>query len=100
MNDQQEFLEICTRERDNVYRYIFLRTGYHRETSEDLTQDIFLKLWQSWSSYDESKATMRTWIFRIAHNTLIDFYRKQGRVESVELDTALVAIEIDELNPA
>lgn len=99
MNDQKMFLTLCKQERDNVYRYIFLRVGYHRETSEDLTQDVFLKVWQSWGSYDEGKASMRTWTFRIAHNVLIDYYRKQGRVETTEIDTAVVAVEVDELDP-
>lgn len=43
--------------------------------AEDLTSTVFLKVYEKLDSYDESKAALSTWIFRITHNTLIDYYR-------------------------
>ncbi len=46
------------------------------EDRKDLVQDIVLKLWKSFDSYDEH-FKHSTWIYRIALNTAISFYRKE-----------------------
>ncbi len=52
--------------------------------AEDVTQDVFLKIWQSLERYDPAKAKVNTWMSRIARNRAIDLLRKrkplQGQV--------------------
>ena len=57
-----------------VLSYVSNRVN-SREDAEDLTSDIFVKVFTAFSTYDESKASVSTWIYRIAHNAVIDFYR-------------------------
>ena len=46
------------------------------EIGEEIAQDVFMKVYANFKSYDESKATMETWIFNIAKNAIIDYWRK------------------------
>ena len=43
--------------------------------AEDLTSDVFLKVYKNIDKFDSKKSSMSTWIFTIARNTLIDYYR-------------------------
>ena len=61
---------------DSVYRYIFFRTGQDNDLAEDITQDVFLKAWDKITDLKSEKLNFRAWIFRIAHNLLVDHYRK------------------------
>lgn len=46
-----------------------------REDAEDVTQEVFIKLWQHWQKIDHDK--LGAWLMRVAHNTVIDHVRKQ-----------------------
>ncbi|WP_168204278.1 RNA polymerase sigma factor [Aliikangiella coralliicola] len=52
------------------------------EKSEELTHEVFLKIWQKAASYDPQKASVSTWIFTIVRNLKIDFLRKK-RIDEV-----------------
>lgn len=43
--------------------------------AEDLTSEVFIKVYGKLDTFDASKASISTWIYRIAQNTLIDYYR-------------------------
>ena len=45
--------------------------------AEDVTQDVFLKIWRNVERYDPAKAKVNTWLSRIARNRAIDVLRKQ-----------------------
>jgi RNA polymerase sigma-70 factor (ECF subfamily) len=57
-----------------VFRYIFLRVG-NREEAEDLTSRIFLKVFRRIKTYREGEVPFSAWIFRVAHNELVDYFR-------------------------
>lgn len=57
-----------------IYHFIFSQV-LHKELAEDIASDSFLKVINSLDTFDSAKASLRTWIFRIAHHTLIDYYR-------------------------
>lgn len=57
-----------------IYNYLYFRTG-HRETAEDLTSVTFTKALQNIKTFNVGQATFSAWIYRIARNTLIDYYR-------------------------
>lgn len=58
-----------------VYNLCYRFTG-HSGDAEDLTQEVFIKLFQTVSNYDPAKAKLGTWINRIARNHLVDHYRR------------------------
>ncbi len=57
-----------------IHRYIAGKVGNPQE-AEDLVSDVFLKVCQHWDTFDESKASVSTWVYTIARNAVIDYYR-------------------------
>lgn len=56
--------------------------------AEDLCADVFLKVYEKIDTFDESKASISTWIYTIAHNVVIDQYRRTRPTEEVPEDMA------------
>lgn len=57
-----------------IYSFIYFKTQ-HRETAEDLTSKTFLKALDGLESFDAGKGSFSTWLYSIARNNVIDFYR-------------------------
>lgn len=79
---------------DKIARYIFVRLG-DRAGAEDLAGEAFLKALESLDSYRERGIPMRAWLFKIAHNLVVDYLRKGAKRKTVPLDTMQVATESD-----
>jgi RNA polymerase sigma-70 factor (ECF subfamily) len=58
-----------------IYGFVFRFTGNIYD-AEDITQEIFVKVWRNLKKFDQQKS-FKTWIFSIAKNTAIDFLRKR-----------------------
>ena len=61
-----------------LYRYFYFHLG-NQQDAEDLAGLVFLKAWQNMNTFDPAKGTFKSWLYRIAHNVLIDSYRKTTR---------------------
>lgn len=72
----KEYNLIVEQYADRVYRYI-LKTIRDSERANDLVQDSFEKLWRNCSDISFSKA--KSYLFSIAHNTMVDMIRKENR---------------------
>lgn len=48
-----------------------------RGTAEEITQDVFLKIWENAEMYDQAKASFKNWLNRIARNRAIDVLRQE-----------------------
>lgn len=92
--DPEAFAEIYEKHFDRIYRYVFLRVGNHLEV-EDLTQQVFLKALQSISSYKWRGVPLSSWLFRIAHNQVIDYQRKAAKLQAISLDVPTAATSPD-----
>ncbi len=68
-----------------IYRFILIKVS-NKEVAEDLTQEVFLKTWQHLVD-QKSLSNFRAFIFRIAHNIVVDHYRKLN-IQSLPLDSA------------
>lgn len=64
-----------------LFRYIYARVG-NKDDSEDLTSTVFLKALKSIETYQE-KGKEKAWLYRIAHNEIINFYRRNDRDEKI-----------------
>lgn len=62
-----------------IYRFVYMRVS-DKNVAQDLTQDIFLKLWQHLVNQKDIKS-FPAFIFKIARNTIIDHYRQSQRQE-------------------
>ncbi|MFC5450041.1 RNA polymerase sigma factor [Paenibacillus aestuarii] len=66
-------------ERHKSYIYtIIYRMVEHKETAEDLTQDVFMKLYRTIANF-RGEAKFTTWLYRIATNLVTDYRRSQKR---------------------
>lgn len=74
-NDRAAFNEIVLRYKGKVFNYIS-RMVHHAPDAEDLTQETFVRAYMSIRSF-QSRASLNTWLFRIATNLCIDYSRKQ-----------------------
>lgn len=53
----------------------YIRSHIQSDYAEDLAADVFLKIYEKIDTFDESKASLSTWIFTITRNKLTDYYR-------------------------
>lgn len=67
---------------DNIYRFA-MKSVRDTNTANDLVQDTFLRLWQHVSDVDFER--VKSYLFRIAHNLMIDYFRKNKRNADFEL---------------
>jgi len=72
-----------------IYRYIALRVRNQSE-AEDLTEQVFLKALEAGPSFRWRGAPISSWLFRIARNQVIDFWRTDKTGRTVTLDESLI----------
>ena len=64
----------------------YLQNGLTNDTAEELTQEVMSIMWSKSDKYDPSKSAVSTWVFTIARNKKVDFYRKNSRFDYNEED--------------
>lgn len=84
--DQQAFATLYEQYRPLVYRFLRRRLDGPDETVEDLTEDVFVKLYEKLDRYVERGLPFTAWLYRIAHNLLVDFVRTLPRHTAQSLD--------------
>jgi len=67
-----------------IYGYVF-RFVQNQQDAEDLTQEIFLKMWRNLKKFKKGKS-FKSWLFKIAKNTCFDFLRKKKRDLALNLE--------------
>jgi RNA polymerase sigma-70 factor (ECF subfamily) len=67
-----------------IYGYVF-RFVQNQQDAEDLTQEIFLKMWRNLKKFKKEK-NFKSWLFKIAKNTCFDFLRKKKRDLALNLE--------------
>lgn len=68
---------------DAVYRFVFFRVGT-REDAEDITEAVFISIFEHIRDYKEKGLPFEAWIYRIARNKIIDHYRTHKPRVSLE----------------
>src|SRR6201988_2727891 len=92
--DQQAWETIVRQYWRKVFNVAYKFVGKHDE-AEDLTQDIFLKIFKSLDTFDR-RANFQTWLISISRNLCIDHYRSVRK----ERETIDRAVDANELTPA
>lgn len=78
---------------DEIYIFTYKQT-FDKELAMDLTQEIFINVLRAYEGYDEKKASLRTWIYRIATNKIIDYRRSRAAGERLHLPLDEVREEV------
>lgn len=81
---------------DRIYRYIFFRVNQNTFIAEDLTEMVFVKALEHIKTFSLKKGTIQSWLYRIAHNTVLDHYKTYKTSATVKEETFAVE-EIDAL---
>lgn len=84
--DRQSFEELLTRYEKPVYNAAY-RMLHNAEDARDVTQTVFLKVFENLDQYDPSHRFF-SWIYRIALNESINWLKKSSRLEALDSDTA------------
>jgi len=87
-HDQTALTRIYEENFDKIYRYIVLKIG-DRIEAEDMTQQVFLNAFKSISSYKPKGSPFSSWLFRIAHNQIVDYLRRKSKRATVPLEETL-----------
>src|SRR5512146_1650186 len=89
--DQDAWEAIVRQNWRKVFNVAYKFVGRHEE-AEDLTQDIFLKIFRSLSTFDR-RANFQTWLISVSRNLCIDYYRSV-RKERETIDRQVTAEEV------
>lgn len=72
----EAFGHLYRRHLATIYRYVRSRV-YRDRDAEDLTEQVFLKAFESLETYEERGVPFEAFLYRVAHNTVVDYYRTQ-----------------------
>lgn len=84
-SDQEAFGELYERYVSRIYNYVYYRTGNHHD-AEDLTARVFQRAMQHIPNYVNRGLPFSAWLYRIAHNLVVNWHRDQRRRKVVSLD--------------
>ncbi|MFN2285979.1 MAG: RNA polymerase sigma factor [Anaerolineae bacterium] len=85
-SDPEAFGELYQRYVERIYNYHYRHSGNPTE-AEDLTSRTFYRALRSLHRYREKGASFQAWLFRIAHNLVVNWYRDTSRHPSVAIDS-------------
>ncbi len=71
---------------DYIYKYVYFRVK--SADAEDLVVTVFLKVWENIHKYKAKKSSFSSWIFKVAHNLVVDYYRnsKDKNFDELSID--------------
>jgi RNA polymerase sigma-70 factor (ECF subfamily) len=83
--DAQALAEIYDSYAESIYRYLFRYVG-DAGHAEDLTSEVFLKLLQVLATPRAPRDNLPGWLYRVAHNQAMDWFRRQGKQATTPLN--------------
>jgi len=100
MGDRAAYGQLYESYVDKIYRYIYYKVGQRAE-AEDIASLTFMKAWDAIGDYEWRNHPFGAWLFRIAHNLVVDYHR--ARRENITLSDASPQLEQrasrDEIRP-
>lgn len=77
--------KLIRRHYDDIYRFVAHQMR-DKDDALDVTQDVFAAAIRALPSFDVRRASFRTWLYRIAANKVVDWYRFRARSASLSID--------------
>lgn len=81
-----------------IYRYMLVKVT-NRQDAEDLTHEVFMSAWQNIDSYKSRGFSFSSWLYNIAHNRVIDYYRTRkshANLETVDENFVKIISTVDQ----
>lgn len=88
--DEDAFGEIYRRYVDKIYNYVYYRTS-NKHDAEDLTARVFQRALKHIPNYEDRGVPFSAWLYRIAHNLVVNHHRDRKRRKIVPLDDLIVS---------
>ncbi len=88
--DSEAFETLYLRYLEKIYRYIYFRVGDEAQ-AEDMTEEVFVRAWEALPKFQLGKSRFTSWLYTIAHNLLVDHYRRRNPVSISADDLARYA---------
>jgi RNA polymerase sigma-70 factor, ECF subfamily len=85
--DREAFAELYDRFVERIYRYIYYKIGCKAD-AQDLTAQVFLKALEAIGNYRWTGRPFDAWLYRIAHNAIVDYYRTRRETWPLDEMTA------------
>ena len=82
-----------------LYRYIYRQVGAV-ETARDLTSEVFSRFLHALNNQTGPTKQVKAWLYRVAHNTVVDFYRRQQHRNHLSLDDLFIYSDEDPVRDA
>ena len=82
-----------------IYRYVYYHVG-HRQDAEDLSATVFERALQSLPRFRGDDCRFSTWLYRIAHNAMVDYHRLRRTRRSLSLEDAAEYVGHDGADPS
>lgn len=76
--DPEAFGQLYDMYYDSIYKYAYFKCG-NQADAEDLASQVFTGALRTIKNFSWRKATFASWLFRIAHNVVVDYWRKRGQ---------------------
>ena len=97
--EKDQFISVIKENQNLIYKICYSYCS-NSENRKDLQQEILLQLWNSFSKFD-GRVKLSTWIYRIALNTAISYYRNDSkhRDKKINIDTSIISFSSFEYVP-
>ena len=86
-NLNEQFSQIYDQYIDKIYRFVYLKVS-SQEMAEDITSKVFLKGWETFQNPKKGIENPGAFLYQIARNLVIDYYRSKGRTMVVSTDAS------------
>jgi len=88
-SDVEATAELYHRHAPAIFRYFYFRVS-EQATAEDLTGDVFLEMVKALPRYQDQGVPFAAWLFRIAHDQMVDHYRRAANRRTEDLSDGLL----------
>lgn len=101
--DEIAFSQLFDKHYSWVYSKAYRMLGNYQDT-EEVTQDVFIKVWQKLNKWDTKQGSFQAWLNTVARNTIIDAIRKRERIREAPVsgspdDDEVPLIEYEDPRP-
>ncbi|MEM6317138.1 MAG: sigma-70 family RNA polymerase sigma factor [Bacteroidota bacterium] len=79
-NNHPQIVEVWSNYKDGIFGYAFKRTQ-DKDVAEEITQQVLMKIYQACCNETEIRH-LRSWLFQVTHNAIIDYQKQQQRLQS------------------
>jgi len=92
--DQPAFQQLLDKHLPGINRYVIRMMG-NASNSDDIIQEVFLRLWTRADSFNPEVSRLSTWLHNIAHNLCIDYFRKNSKLTQIPIEDTIGGEEPD-----